>query len=217
MIEEILANRPYENVDDLLWKDDGKWKHSKLNKKTLESLLKIRALDSLDWQDYFQSYKQFYDCVSENWPALRKSTKKNPFQGKDNLKELTLDYSSDEWGIKQNMEFEESLLGTINVANVIPKKLLDKFEELSILPMEEWSSKNLYWLVVTKVMKKKTKNGKPYFLLEAIGSNGEKNRIFCWGTKEDSVLNPYSLCVAELDKSDFGFSTQFRKIKVFEV
>ncbi len=66
-------------------------------------------------------------------------------------------------------------------------------------------------------MKKKTKNGKPYFLLEAIGSNGEKNRIFCWGTKEDSVLNPYSLCVAELDKSDFGFSTQFRKIKLFEV
>jgi len=216
-IEEILANRPYQSIDDLFWNEDGKWKHSKLNKKTLESLLKIRALDSLDWQSYFESYKQFYDCVSENWSMLRKSTKKNPFQGRDNLSELTLSYPNDDWNIKDNMEFEESLLGTINVANVIPSKLSDRFEELSILPMEEWSAKNLYWLVVVKVMKKKTKNGKPYFLLEAIGSNGEKNRIFCWGTREDSVLNPYSLCVAELDKSDFGFSTQFRKIKVFEV
>ena len=216
-IEEILSKRPYTSVENLLWNDDGKWKHSKLNKKTLESLLKIRALDSLDWQGYFHSYKQFFDCVSENWPALRKSTKKNPFQGRDNLKELVLNYNDEDWNIKQNMEFEESMLGTINVNNVIPDKLLDKFNELTILPMEEWQGRNLYWLVAIKVMKKKTKNGKPYFLLEAIGSNGEKNRIFCWGTKEDSVLNPYSLCVAELDKSDFGFSTQFRKIKVFEV
>ena len=216
-IEEILSNRPYTSIDNLLWHEDGKWKHSKLNKKTLESLLKIRALDSLDWQNYFQSYKQFFDCVSENWPALRKSTKKNPYQGKDNLLELILDYPEDDWNIKENMEFEESLLGTININNLIPAKLSERFEKLEIQPMEEWNSKNLYWFVAVKVNKKKTKNGKPYFLLDALGSNGEKNRMFCWGTKEDSVLNPYSLCVAELDKSDFGFSTTFRKVKVFEV
>ena len=103
------------------------------------------------------------------------------------------------------------------MCNLIPEKLLNKFDELSILPIEEWSEKNLHWLVAIKANKKKTKNGKPYFLIEAIGSNGEKHRIFCWGTGYDAVLPDYSLCVVELDKSDFGFSTNWRKIKIFEV
>ncbi len=217
-IDEILEKRPYSNIDNLFWTEEGQWKHSKLNKRTLESLLKIRALDSLDWQDYFGSYKHFHDVASENWALLRKRTKKNPFQGKDNLKELCLDYNSDtDWSIKENMEFEQSLLGTINVNNLIPEKLLSRFDELKIQPIEDWSKKNLHWLVAIKANKKKTKNGKPYFLIEAIGSNGEKHRIFCWGTGHDAVLPDYSLCVAELDKSDFGFSTNWRKIKTFEV
>ena len=75
-IDEILQNRPYKNVKDLFWNEDGSWKHSKLNKKTMESLIKIRALDSLGIDEYFPSYKSFYDVVVSSWNMLRKRTKK---------------------------------------------------------------------------------------------------------------------------------------------
>ena len=216
-IDEILQNRPYENVKDLFWNEDGSWKHSKLNKKTMESLIKIRALDSLGIDEYFPTYKSFYDVVVGSWNMLRKRTKKNPFQGYENLKEIVLECTDEEWSAKEIMSFEEEIIGTINIRSLIPDSIQEKFEELQIAPIEEWDGKNLYWMVPIKIMNKKTKNGKKYFLIEAVGSNGQKSRIFCWGPPPDAVLDPYCLCAIELDKNDFGFSTQWRKVKQFRI
>jgi len=46
------------------------------------------------------------------------------------------------------------------------------------------------------------------------GAEGSENRMFCWGWNGKIELPEFSVCVAEVDKSDFGFATRSSKIKV---
>ncbi|NDC78380.1 MAG: hypothetical protein EBZ67_10985, partial [Chitinophagia bacterium] len=90
-IDEILEMRPYKSIDDLLWNEDGTWRHSKFNKKALESLIKIRAFGSMDMVGEgktFSSYRQMHDIVIGSADQLKKRTKKEPLYGKNKLKEL---------------------------------------------------------------------------------------------------------------------------------
>ena len=60
-IDEIIENRPFTNVNSMLWKDDNKWRFSKFNKRALEALISIRAFDSMDLVGngkQFENYRQ---------------------------------------------------------------------------------------------------------------------------------------------------------------
>ena len=152
----------------------------------------------------------------ENWGMLKGHTKKDPFRGKNKLKELLLeDPDTSEWSHQEIMGFEQNLLGTINLEALIPQKLLNKLLEKNILSLDDWSHRDLYWFMIIDAIPKLTKNKRSYLLLSGTGSNGKMNRIFCWGVPKDCNLNPYTFCVAEIDKNDFGMSTNWNKIKTF--
>jgi DNA polymerase-3 subunit alpha len=220
-VEDILANRPYTSMDSLLYNEDGSWRHSGFNKRAMDSLIKIRAFDSLGAvgaKSQFKSYKQMHTALIDNWGSIKGHTKKDPFRGKNKLKEILLEDALDnEWSHKDIMEFEQSLLGTINLEALIPPSLLNKLSERCIYSLDDWSNKDLYWFMVVDVMPKLTKNKRPYLLLRGTGSNGKVNRIFCWGIPKDCNLDPYTFCVAEVDKNDFGMSTNWNKIKTFNI
>ena len=54
------------------------------------------------------------------------------------------------------------------------------------------------------IIPRRSKNGKPYSLVEAIGPVGRTHRIYAWNGVGD--LKPLQICLAPLERSQFGFS-----------
>ena len=220
-IDEILENRPYSSFEEMLWEDDGSWKHSKFNKRAIESLIKIRALKSLDAVGegkLFSSYRQMLDVVSSGYGDFKKRTKRDPYKGKNIFRESLLEAPDrEEWSKREMIEFEKDLLGSINVEALLDERFMKKLEEKDISPIDEWSQKEFYWFMVTDAIPKLTKNKKPYLLLNAVASTGKSHRIFCWGTPKDAEVKPFSFCVAEVDKNDFGCSTKWFRLKIINL
>ena len=67
----------------------------------------------------------------------------------------------------------------------------------------------LVWFVPRKLTKKKTKNGKEYWIIEVIDSNNALVGIKCWGPKSTATIFVNQPYMAKLDYSDqWGFSTR---------
>ncbi|HIL27116.1 MAG TPA: hypothetical protein EYG21_07010, partial [Nitrospinaceae bacterium] len=220
-VDEILANRPYTSIENLLWNEDGSWKHSKFNKRALGSLIKIRGLSSVNVvgdNKTFTSYRQMLEIMEAGYGEFRKRTKKDPRRGITNFYEAHGEaLETPEWSQKELMEFESDLLGSVNIEALLSKEMLKKLEQKSIKSIDEWEEKDYYWFMVTAANPKLTKNKKPYFLLNAIASTGKTSKIFCWGIPQGAEIQPYSFCVAEIDKNDFGCSTKWHRLKIVEL
>ena len=219
-VDEILENRPYTSVENLFWNEDGAWKHSKFNKRAIESLIKIRGLRSVDLVGEgktFNSYKQMLDIMS-GYGEFKKRTKKEPRKGITNFyNALGEAVDIPEWSQKELMEFESDLLGSVNVEALLSEELMEKLSRKNIRSIDDWEERDYYWFMVTAAIPKLTKNKKPYFLLTGIASTGKMSKIFCWGTPKDAEVQPYSFCVAEIDKNDFGCSTKWHRLKIIEL
>ena len=211
-VQEILQNRPYANVLDLLWNEDGSWKHSKLNKRAMSVLIQLRAFETVEWQNHFSSYKQFHDVVIDNWNDLRKHTKRDPFKGQSNLKEAILEHDGTEWTMEELAGNSFSLLGTVNVEMLVPESLLSNLNERGVRSIDEWDREDIYWGLCVNSIPKKTKKGKYYLLLEVLGTSGKKHRMFCWNAPDGSTVKPYSVVAVQLQNGDYGFSTNWRKV-----
>ena len=95
---------------------------------------------------------------------------------------------------------------------LLPEELLNKLDEKNIKSIDDWSQEDIYWMLCTNSISKKTKHGKHYLLLEVLGTSGKKYRIFCWNAPQDSKVTPYSVVAAQLQNGDFGFSTKWNKV-----
>ena len=108
-----------------------------------------------------------------------------------------------------------SLLGNFNAMALVPEALLNKLDEKGIRTIDDHDgTKDLYWFVITDMKPKLTKNKKPYLLLTTVGVSGRNERMFLWGWKPDTEVQPYSVCVAEVDKNEYGCSTRISKFKI---
>ena len=72
---EIIAHRPFRNLRELFFDDDGKWRHSKVNKTCFGSLCQIEAFTSLqEFQDGdLDNHRQLYHLIVDNYEQIRKS------------------------------------------------------------------------------------------------------------------------------------------------
>ena len=65
------------------------------------------------------------------------------------------------------------------------------------------------WFIPREIIKRKTKNGKDYWILRVIDSNNISTSIKCWGVKSDDkvyINRPY---VGRLNwEEQWGFSTR---------
>lgn len=216
-IDEIMENRPYKDVYDLLWNSDGSWKHSKFNKRALESLIQLGAFESMDLigeGKMFSSYKQMHHILIENMDLLKKSTKRDPHVGRKNF-EMLLKQTSGmaEWTKDERITFYKELVGDLNLDIVISEEMQEKLQNMNVKSIQDWDCKDVYWFILTDVTVKQTKTGKNYLLLNVVGSNGKQQKIFCWGGGDIDKLKKNQPYVAELDKSDFGYSTSVFKLR----
>ncbi len=216
--EEIIASRPYTCIEDMLWNDDGSWRPSKFNKKALESLIKAQAFGTIDCVGegkLFNSWHHMHEVLIENSDAIKKSPKKDPFQGRKTMFELARALSPEvsEWTRAELAVNSVEVFGSLDVSALIEPDTMKKLTAHGVKSIDDWDKKDLYWFCVMNTVPKKTKTGKNYLLIEAAGPSGKHLRMNAWGWDGVKVIEKYTLVAAEVDRNDFGYSTTMWKLK----
>jgi DNA polymerase-3 subunit alpha len=219
-IDEIVENRPYRSIEELLWNDDGGWRHSKFNKRALEALIAIKAFDSLDCvglDKTFNSYKQMHHILIDRNGEIKKTSKKNPTLGMENFRNILVETNDiDEWTRGELVDNSVKYLGSFNASMLMPEELLTKLESKGVTSIDNISETGFYWFIVGDAKAKKTKNGKPYLLLTTMGLEGQNHRVFCWGWDGHTEIPKYSTCISEITVDGYGNKTFMSKIRIID-
>ena len=163
----------------------------------------------------FNTYNQMHEILINRNSDIKKWTKKDSERGKNTFQELLLEtHDLSEWSKMELAKASVDVLGEFNTGMFVDDELQEKLAARGINSIDEIDQKDLYWFVITDVKTKLTKNKRPYLLLTVSGAVGGNYRIFCWGWDGKMEIPQYSLCVAEVDKNDFGCSTKQWKIKI---
>jgi DNA polymerase III alpha subunit len=240
-VEEIMQNRPYNTIEELLWDDEFQWRHSKFNKKALEALIKIGAFNSMNMVGegkIFRNYRHMYEVLLgshvetqtkkrkgvevteevelDHSQLVKRSTKTDPHEGLKNFYELVRKYNEiEDWSSSEKAQNMIDVFGALDVTAMIDSSLLTALEEKGIKSIDQLDvgEKSLAWFCVLKTTPKKTKTGKNYLLLDAVGPSGKTMRVNMWGWDGKKEFDPYAVCVAETEKNDFGVSTTMWRLK----
>ena len=196
-IEQILNNRPFSTIDDLLFKEGIV--HAKLNKKALDVLCRSGALDSLK-DERFSGMKHFWSAAIVDKPKNAKKFSEN----------IELYREEEDFSVEEKIDYLSELTGIFPMHLVLDDKTKTKLEDLYIPPIAEFDQDlQLVWFIPREIIKRKTQNGKDYWIINVIDSTSTSTSIKCWGTnKRDAVIlnRPY---MAKLDYSEnWGFSTR---------
>ena len=216
-VDEIIANRPYTDIKTMLWTDEGKWRHSKFNKKAMESLIRVRAFESTGMVGRdFESYKHMLETLVPNWSALRKSLKRNRWEGYDNYRDaLEENRGLQEFSKNEIIINENELFGYVSPETIITEAQIQKLYDRNIRPIGEWDQEWMYWFVPTIVQPKRTKNGKYYLRMKVTSNDGNSEWMNCWGWNGRTAVEPYTICVAIINHQEgWGKSCRWSKLKL---
>jgi len=196
-IEQVLNHRPFATAEELLFNEEVVY--SKLNKKCLDALCRGGALGSL-LDDRFTGMKHF-------WSACIVDRPKNLKRLGENIETYR---PEGEFSEEEIIQFKTDLTGVFPINLVIGPEKIQKLQEKFVPPISEFDPElTLCWFIPRKIIERKTKNGKLYWIVEVIDSNNESTRIRCWGIKPHKdtihINRPY---MAKLKYDDnWGFST----------
>ena len=221
-VKEIMENRPYTSIDNLLFDSEGKWRHSKFNKKALAALISMEALSSFEefGDGRIQNHRQIWAVVMDNFDALKKGRwgttskklmKENPAPILDRL---ILDAQGmEDWDRYEKLTIQTETSGTAPFHLVFPMETLEKIKSHDIPTINEIPSKTkgIGWFCVTSVEKKSTKNGKSFLRVKTLDTDLVTTNLRVWG---DVDMQPYSIWLGLIDNSpDWGFSSNANKLR----
>jgi len=194
-IEEIVLNAPFGSIDELIFGDSIDKR--RLNKKVISALALSGALDELI-DDRFENDKHFYLSITEPKPKSSKELEKNINEHRG-LKPFTK---------KQKIENILEITGRYPFHLVINSDTLESLEKVDVPAISRLNNPDgVVWFIVKSLNKKKTKNGKYYFLLNVIDSYGVSNVIKCWGVSDRDTVEIHRPIMSKVDFSEkWGFS-----------
>ena len=197
-IQQIIANRPFQNIEDFLFNEDVSY--SKLNKRVIDVLTRSQALNCL-MDDRFTGLKHFWSAVAVDRPKNKKKFAEN----------IDLYKPEGDFSVEEKIEYLVSLTGVFPMHLVLNSSIQDKLEGHAVPPLGNYDPDLLVaWFVPREVIPKKTKNGKAYWIVRVTDSTSTMTSIKCWGVKPGVDLvhinKPY---MAKLDYDPkWGFSTR---------
>jgi len=200
-IKQIVDNRPFENAEDLLFKEGVTY--SKLNKKALDVLCRSGALDEIV-DDTFTGMKHFWMACVQNRPKNKKKLQ-------DNIQEF---HNEGEFSREEKINNISDLTGIFPFDIVLSKDVRAAIQRYEVPALGDWDPElGAAWFIPREKIAKKTKNDKPYWILKVIDNTSTVNTIRVWGVdpRRDLIhLNrPYG---AQLSFSeDWGFSLRLNK------
>ena len=196
-IEQIINNRPFNTVEDLLFNDEVVY--SKLNKKALDTLFKSGACNDL-MDDRFFGTKHFWaSCVSER-----------PKNKKKLLENIDLMRDEGDFSVEEMIENLSTLTGVFPIHLVLDEDVQQRLDHYQVPPLGEWDNDlGVAWFIPREIVKKKTKNNKDYWIVKVIDSTNATTSIKCWGVKkrDEIYINRPYMSKLEYDEQ-WGFSTR---------
>ena len=231
--EEILATRPFNAIHDLLYDENGKWYHSKMNKGCIDSLCKVEAFSTLkEMKDgTLHNHRQLHMLLVDNWDKLRKGPKgmtKSAIKRAEAKGEFIPDLIDtliekakweDDWTRTEKATFNDDLRSAIDNEMLFPNGILDKLRDKEIPPVTEipGNKEMVAWFLVRDIEEKKTKKGKTYHRIKAQDADNNAVWLKIWGgLKQEIPKFSIWLCTAKGDEN-WGPSTASWKIRPLEV
>lgn len=199
-VEEIMANRPYETIEELLWTDDFQWKHSKFNKRAFEALIKVGAFDSMNivgegkiFNSYHHMHQallgthvetvtkkrkgviQTFEVEVDHAALIKRAPKSDPHEGLKNFYELVRTYADiPEWTSMERARNMVEVFGSLDVTAMIDKRLLDALQSRNIGSIDdvELGEPQVVWFVAAPSAPKK--GAKPVIGVKKKTKNGKE-------------------------------------------
>ena len=199
-IEQIINNRPFKTVEDLLFNEEVIY--SKLNKKALDVLCRSEALEDLI-DERFVGGKHFWTAV-----AVDRAKSKKKF-----LENVELYKEEGEFSPQEKIENISDLTGIFPISLVMNESINDKLTQYQVPPLGSWDNDlGVAWFIPREVIKKTTKKGRPYWIIKTTDSTSSNTTIRCWAVKDTDILHLNRPYMARLDYDDqWGFSTRSLK------
>lgn len=232
-VEEIMQNRPYKTVSDLLYDEAGVWRHSKLNKGCFESLIYVEGLGSLD--DFktsrVRNHKQLHEIIIGRYDELKKGPAgmgviarkkwvkahgREPDLVTDMLNELN---DLEDWTRVEKIKNAYEILSDVAEDLVFPPEIMRKIEKSNVQPISALTggNKGIVWFCARDIVKKQTKTGKTFTLINAIDNTNTMVKIRVWSQFKEEPL-PFTMWLAEVEMDPtWGASSAAFKMKRIEV
>jgi len=220
-VNELLVKRPYRKLEDLLWDENGTWRHSKFNSKSLGALVTLGAFDSMQIVGpgrTFENYKQLHHVIVDGQAELKKRLKKDPEYHTRRLAELIEESKTlTDWTRDEIVKNQIELYGSIDPDALLDDDLRMQLKAHDIPPLEECTTAKYgtYWMVLSDGKKKTARTGNNFFQLACYGSDGAIHRMFVWSTAEHQIseLKKYACYVVRVKKDKLGFSCSLRDMR----
>lgn len=210
-VDEIMENRPYKTLEELLLDPvSGGWRHSKFNKRAMSTLIKIGAFESMNLvgkepHHKFKNYRQLHHVLVDKADDIKKASarkkNRNPLEVLEQL--IAEAQSLPDWTLREKIDFSGELTGSVDQSLVMTTEIQMFLRKNGIDSIDEWESNRVHtWAVVTGCSQAKTKAGKPYLKLTVYGNTGESKLVYCWDyntKKGDKPIKDYTLIMAKFN------------------
>ena len=226
VVEEIFAGRPYKSIEDLLFNDKNKWKHSKFNKRAMATLIKLEAFDSMDIvgsesHHTFANYNHMHEVIIEHNDELKRMcARKTKRNHRERLIELIEEYKDvADWTLMEKVKNSKALAGSVDINMIITPELKDFLYKTGIPSIDRWADKKtVAWAIVNSSKVATTKTGKTYLRAKIYADSKIESEAFLWGfnPEKHKILPENTVILAPFDKNGFGFSSFFGKIETIE-
>ena len=196
-IDQIIGNRPFDVVEDFLFNEDIVY--SKLNKKALDVLCRSGAMNGLI-DERFTGGKHFWSAICVDRPRKLKNLEEN----------ISLYAPEGDFSDEEKIGYLVELTGVFPFNRVMKPEVYEQLNTNHIPAIANYDpALEVVWFIPRKVIPKKTKNGKTYWIIEVIDDTNSLTKIRCWGIQDYDkicVNRPY---MAKLEHNEkWGFSTR---------
>jgi DNA polymerase III subunit alpha len=199
-MDQILKHRPFNNVEELLFNENISY--SKLNKKSLDVLVRSGACDSIS-DSRFKNCKHLWLSIAFDRPKTEKKLEEN----------ITKYLRESDFSESEKIENVVNLTGIFPFDLVLDKKVKERLEFYKVPPLAHFDPalKNC-WFIPREIIIKQTRNGKTFWILNVIDDTCQTTKIMCWNVwaAPQIFLNrPY---MGKLEHSEqWGYSVRFKK------
>jgi len=197
-IDQIEAHRPFKKIEDFLFSEEIVY--SKLNKKALDVLCRAGAMQSL-MDDRFTGGKHFWSAVCVDRPRKLKNLEEN----------IEIYKPEGDFSDEEKIGYLVELTGVFPFNRVMKPEVYQQLNQIFIPPIANYDPElsDCVWFIPRKVVPKKTKTGKDYWILEVIDDTNTLTKIRVWGVQPYDKIFVNKPYLAKLEHNDkWGFSTR---------
>jgi len=223
-VKEIMENRPYTSVDKMLFNDNGKWHHSKLNKTGFAALCKVEALDCLEemWNGLIDNHRQLHEIIINNYDKLKKSKYGMTLRQAKKIDApeilpILIDEVKDleDWSRIEKLQMYQDMCSATRDDLAFPEEMMQKIKSSGVKSVLEMSpgEKGFAWFCVVEMIRKVSKNKKVFYRVKITDDKSNTGWIRLWGTAPTS-MQPFTIWLTQTTNDpNWGASTSVAKVK----